>query len=626
MMKKRILSALAAAALAVGLLPAALAAAPDRQEAAEVLAALDIMVGDQNGNLNLSSTVTRAEFTRMVISASPFRDSAGDAASVSPYPDVPKSHWAAPYIQAAVGAGYVSGYLDGTFRPGSSITLAEGVTMVLKLLGYENSDFTGAYPAGQMAAYRNLNLDEGISASANSPLTRGDVLCLFYNLMTTKNKSGVYYLNVLEAGKNLVSADGVIDRVALVNDAMEGPVVADAVNWQSKIPFDLANATVYRDGKASSLAALQSLDVVYWSKPMNTLWAYTKQVTGTLEAVAPNTSSPASVTVAGQVYALESNEAAFAFSNLGQFRTGDNVTLLMGRTGNVAAVRGTGESGVITATYGIVTAVADSPYTDNQGNSYNRHTITVMTTSGAVNSYPTTSNYRAGDLVRITTENGELQIKRPTTTKLSGVVSRDGKRLGNKSFAANVEILDTYEDTAVRVYPERLAGLEITERMVRFCSTNAQGEIERLILREATGDTHTYGILTSVNEVNVGMMVSSSYVVNVAGQEVPIVNPNGVYNLKQGPCVIKGSLSAPDRITNLDSVRLDAILGYTALTDRNQTLDISERVAVFEVRDDTYYYSSLARVSGGGYTLTGYYDKAQDQGGRIRVILARSSS
>lgn len=107
-MKQRLLAGLLAVVLVLGLAPAALAAAPAEEEAAQVLAALDIMVGDESGNLNLGATVTRAEFTKLAVAASTSRDAVGDTVSVKPYPDVPQSHWAAPYIKAAVdraGAG-----------------------------------------------------------------------------------------------------------------------------------------------------------------------------------------------------------------------------------------------------------------------------------------------------------------------------------------------------------------------------------------------------------------------------------------------------------------------------------------------------------------------------------------
>ena len=623
-MRKRMLAGVIAVVLTVGLLPAAMAAAPADGEAAQVLSALNIMVGDQNGELHLERTVTRAEFTRMVIAASPWRDSAGDAASVAPYPDVPRTHWAAPYIQAAVSGEYISGYLDGTFRPDNTITLAEGVTMVLRLLGYQPSDFTGAYPAGQMAAYRNLELDEGVTAAQNDAMTRRDALYLFYNLMTTKNKTGVYHLNTLEPTLNLVGMDGTLDRVALVNSAMEGPVVAEG-SWQGKVPFDLSSAAVYRDGKSAPAQAIQALDVVYWSKPMRSVWAYSRRATGTLEQVSPSASAPASVTVAGRTYAIESGDAAYALSDLGEFRVGDSVTLLLGRGGGVAAVRSAGEALEGSTVYGMVTSVQNTGYTDNRGDTYTSRSVTVYTTSGAVNTYPTDESYfKAGDLVRITTEGGAIQVKRLSASTLSGKVSADGTKLGSYVLADDVEILDTYEDTAaVRVYPSRLAGVRLTESMVRFYATNAQGEIQRLILKDATGDLHTYGVLTIVTEISAGMTTMSSYVADIGGQAVPMGSQTTVFGVKKGPCQIKGSLQAPDRISNLTEVKLDSVTGNTALSSANRSYPVSERAAVYEVRDGKYYLSSLTRVSGGDYTLAGYYDKEPEQGGQIRVIVAR---
>ena len=49
---------------------------------------------------------------------------------------------------------------------------------------------------------------------------------------------------------------------------------------------------------------------------------------------------------------------------------------------------------------------------------------------------------------------------------------------------------------------------------------------------------------------------------------------------------------------------------------------IAEDALVYELRDGDYYLSSLALVPGGGFTLTGWYDKPEREGGRIRVVLA----
>ena len=624
-MKKPLLAGLVSAALVAGLMPASLAAVPSQEEAGQVLSALDIMVGDQNGDLNLGATVTRAEFTKMVIAASPYRDSAGEAASVSPYPDVPRTHWAAPYVQAAASAGYVSGYLDGTFHPAANITLAEGVTMVLPLLGYTSEDFTGAYPAGQMSAYHNLGLDEGVSATQDSPLTREDALYLFYNLMTAKTKQGTYYLNTLEPGLNLVDQSGTLDRVALVNSAMEGPVVAEG-SWTSKLPFALSSIAVYRDGKPASSQAVQPLDVVYWSDSMHQLWAYSKKVTGTLERISPSASRPTSVTVAGTEYALESSDAVYSVSDLGQFRTGDAVTLLLGRGGGVAAIRPSGVSGEHSDVVGMVTAVQNSSYTDENGDSYTSYSVTLVTTSGSTATYPTQDKYLSeGDLVRVTGSGDSIQVKRLSNASLSGSFNSDATKLGRYALADDVEILDTYGDTAaIRVYPNRLSGVTLKDDAVRFYSTNEQGEIDRLILEEVTGDMHTYGVLTSAKEINSGMTLMGNYTLDVAGTAIPIVSTNTVYGVHKGACQVIGSTKDPDRIRNLSEVALDSVSSTTAISSSNQKYPVSEQVAVYEIRNDSYYYSSLSRVNGGDYILTGYYDKPAVEGGQIRVILAKA--
>mgnify|MGYP000105436721 CR=1 FL=1 len=360
-MKKRVFSTLIAAALVLALLPAgAFAATVSTDEASQVLAALNIMVGDQNGNLNLSNNVTRAEFTKMAVMASPLGEGVGGSTNVSPYPDVPYTHWAAPYVEAAVTAGYVNGYTNGTFRPSNQITLAEGVTILLRLLGYEDSDFTGAFPAGQMSMYRSLGLNENVSASeASSVLNRQDSMYLFYNLLTAKTKAGQVYLVTLG---HTLTATGEIDRVALINEAMEGPVVASA-NWQSNVGFNLNTAKVYRSGASAQLSDIQSTDVVYWSNSMRTIWAFTDQVTGTYQSASPNVSNPTSVVVAGNTYTIETASAAYDLSDLGPFQVGDTVTLLLGRSGGVAAVLSPENSSVSGSLYGVVTGLGTATYT-----------------------------------------------------------------------------------------------------------------------------------------------------------------------------------------------------------------------------------------------------------------------
>ena len=617
-MKKRVLSALLAAALTLSLACPALAVT-SRDDAAQALAALDIMTGDENGDLNLSAPVTRAEFVKMLMAASPI--SVGDVTYVSPYPDVPASHWAAPYVEAAVTAGYVTGYLDGTFRPANTITLAEGVVMALRLLGYSNEDFSGSFPAGQMSMYKTLDLDEGIAIGQNDTMKRQDAMYLFYNLLTapTKTTGQPYLSSVLGYG---LTPEGEVDTLALLNGTMDGPVVVGESGWRDKIPFDLSTARVTRNGAASTAEALSDHDVVYFSKNMKALWVYTNRVTGPIQAITP-ASAPTSVTVAGKSYAIETSSAAFALSDLGSFEVGDPVTLLLGRDGKVAAAVAPGTA-ADTSFCGVVISNVPQQYTDKYGNDYTAASVTVLATDG--NTYTCSTDrtsVRTGTLVQVTTTADGAEVKNLSTASLSGRVSSDGARLGGRDFAADVEILDVYGDHGVRVYPQRLAGMELTDGMVRYYLLDGSGDISRLILNDATGDMHTYGVITSVSEVNVpgSMTTAGTYVYDVAGA-VHTLTGSTVYNVENGPFLLKTDGGEIDRFANLTEVRLTSVEGTTAYAG-NRQYAIWDDALVYEVRDNEYYPTSLALVSGGDYTLTGWYDKDQTDGGRIRVILAR---
>lgn len=616
-MKKRILSGLLCAFLVLSILPSALAAAPDTETAAQVMAALEIMVGDGNGNLNLSAPVTRAEFVKMLMAASPI--SVGSTTAVSPYPDVPRTHWAAPYVEAAVTAGYVTGYLDGTFRPSHNVTLAEGVVMSLRLLGYSNSDFSGSFPAGQMALYRTLDMDEGISLNQNDAMTRRDAMYLFYNLLTANTKAGTPYItSVLGYG---LTADGQVDVLAVLNHTMDGPVVVGSSGWKDQIPFDLSQAKVNRAGTITSADALSPNDVVYWSKPMKTLWVYTNKVTGSIQAVTPS-SSPTALTVAGKSYTLETSDAAYAVSDLGPYQVGDPVTLLLGRDNKVVSVLSpSSASGTIC---GMVTSVDTKTYEDKNGNSYSASSLTVTATDGSSYVYRYDKNgIKAGAVVQVISSGDDIQIK-TLSASLSGKVSSDGTRLGSYRFASDAEILDTYgKSSVVRVYPTRLAGMTLDSSAVRYYFLNGSGEISKLILKDATGDMHTYGVVTETSEYSSDLSVTTSgvYVYDVDGVTGQI-SGSTVYNVKKGPFGIKWDGTSVDKFFNLTKVSLTSVDGSTAY-GASQQYPLSDNVLVYEIRADKYYPSSLALVSGGSFTLTGYYDKPASDGGRIRVILAQ---
>ncbi|PKM72938.1 MAG: hypothetical protein CVU91_07905 [Firmicutes bacterium HGW-Firmicutes-16] len=340
---KKIISLVLALCLALTLTVGPVyASSSDLSSAQQTVQALGIITGDENGNLNLSANVTRAQFAKMMIAASTYKDSISSTAKSSPFKDVKYTHWAASYVQAAVSAGWITGYTDGTFRPDNYVKLEEAVSAVLKMLGYtSSSDFTGSFPEAQLAKYSALGLNESITKTKGQTLSREDCMYLFYNLLSTKNKSGSYYATILGY---TVNSSGEVDYSSLVLANTNGPFIAEDSSWSSSLPFTTGSSTVYRNGSVSSVSAISTNDVYYYNTGMKSIWVYSNRVTGVYTAASPSTAAPSSVTVAGTIYRVTTAFASYALSDVGSYGIGDTVTLLLGMNGDVVGVAASTET------------------------------------------------------------------------------------------------------------------------------------------------------------------------------------------------------------------------------------------------------------------------------------------
>lgn len=183
---KRILAFVLSVVLMMGVLP--VSAADSETGILGLLSELGIMAGDPDGNLRLDDYVSRAEFTKIAVAASSYKNSVATNLSISPFPDVTFRHWAAPYVRVGVTNGIVSGYPDGTFKPEDTVLYEEAITMLLRVLGYTDSDFGVSWPSGQIGLANNLDMTDDVACNAGENMNRRQVAHLVYNTLKTKQK------------------------------------------------------------------------------------------------------------------------------------------------------------------------------------------------------------------------------------------------------------------------------------------------------------------------------------------------------------------------------------------------------------------------------------------------------
>jgi len=141
-----------------------------------------VISGQANtGDLDLGSTINRAELMKVLISASTVTEPSPEVYN-NCFPDV-TNQWFAPYICYAYAKGYVDGYDDGNFYPAREVNHAEAMKMVNEVLHMEAEELADI--AGEEwydLYYKNtlkhklIDLDSGFEASdfAESA-TRGEV-------------------------------------------------------------------------------------------------------------------------------------------------------------------------------------------------------------------------------------------------------------------------------------------------------------------------------------------------------------------------------------------------------------------------------------------------------------------
>jgi len=100
------------------------------EDAINELAAAGVVTGYPDGIFRPNSTVTRAEFVTMLMRL------IGQEGGNAPFDDV-RGHWAEKYIAKAAEYGYIGGYPDGTFRPDANITRAEAFRIMVAVFGFE---------------------------------------------------------------------------------------------------------------------------------------------------------------------------------------------------------------------------------------------------------------------------------------------------------------------------------------------------------------------------------------------------------------------------------------------------------------------------------------------------------
>ena len=141
------------------------------KEAVDVMSAAKVIDGYAEGDFRPTNTLTRGAAAKIICNLilGPTTASAL-VADAAPYKDVPTTNTFAGYIAYCQKEGIISGYADGTFRPGNSLTGYAFMKMLLGALGYdaETENYTGNNWSINVAKRAlNIGLDDDLTGDFN---------------------------------------------------------------------------------------------------------------------------------------------------------------------------------------------------------------------------------------------------------------------------------------------------------------------------------------------------------------------------------------------------------------------------------------------------------------------------
>ncbi len=145
------------------------------QDAVYKLAALEMVEGYDDGTWRPNDQITRAEFAKIACLAGGFSSSYDALGNVStPFSDVKVGVWYTGWVNLAYSQGYMKGDPNGTFRPNDPISENEVITVLLRLLGY-NDNLAGQWPVDYVRQAGLLGILDDVKIVGSTPALRSTV-------------------------------------------------------------------------------------------------------------------------------------------------------------------------------------------------------------------------------------------------------------------------------------------------------------------------------------------------------------------------------------------------------------------------------------------------------------------
>ena len=281
-------------------------------------------------------------------------------------------------------------------------------------------------------------------------------------------------------------ADGRLSYIFFPSETVEETealVARSAPNGSNPFAAFGSNAPLFKNGQRVTVSALRQYDVAT-KDATGTVQVSDWKLTGIYENVSPSPASPLKVRVLGHNFDVLPS----ARKDLASFAIGDRITLLFTAQGQVAGA--VSASTVKAEAVGMVTAAGNG-----------EATVELLRGASADGKAVTVSGEFSGDgekylnqLVTVSSAaKGRLSLQLLTGSSGKGSLDTAARTLGDRAVSANVAVYDRVKGGELVEVEYSQLPASVPQSKIGFVSYDYAGQVDCLVLNDATGDAYQYG-------------------------------------------------------------------------------------------------------------------------------------
>lgn len=480
--------------------------------------------------------------------------------------------------------------------------------------------------------------------TANSiPVAGGEKLSIDLETTVWKDGKSTTYESIwqdLRTGTQLVFCYNGAGKLAYLYLPSSGAVTDSVMVAKSKPngsynPFtSLAGGEsfqLYKNGLPATVADIRQYDVATYDAGARAMYVTDLRLTGMYEDVYPNTQAPSKITVLGKQFDV----LDCAVADLTSFKIGDTITLLLTHDGN--AVAGAVSSSTLRSSAVGVSSVDES----------GAATVTLLSgivLSGQTDYTGDSAAQMDGQLVTVSSSKaGQLTLTKVSTSSAPGSYTPDTGKIGGKPVAENVVLYEKVGASGLyQIKPEDIALATVPASKISYVAYDYAGRVNYMVLDNVTGDGYTYGFTTftpatigdpsdwgsSNTPATIGIRYAGSN-----GTETTAGPLSTIFTARSGD--VGGMIATADGKRIASYIKLDSISGVARSEFNLDDMVVATASATLPIWEDVQCYN---QVTGRWYapgkeglnqarafsdSLTIYFDRSPEEGGKVRMVVVR---